>query len=176
MRPALRWGLAATVVASAAALWVGDKSVGSVVAAVDRATGSAPLPLAAAPDRDDAAPLPPAIEPTIVEPARRDIFTAVQPPAPPPPPPPKPFVGPPLPPPPPAPPPLNWRFVGSMTTPAGERLVMLSRGGDNATVVQPGTRLDDGYVVESIGGDAIRLSYPPLGAVVDLPLPPPPSR
>jgi hypothetical protein len=66
--------------------------------------------------------------------------------------------------------------MGSMTTPAGERLVMLSRANDNGVVVQPGTRLDDGYVVEGIGGDAIRLSYPPLGTVVDLPLPPPPSR
>jgi hypothetical protein len=69
---------------------------------------------------------------------------------------------------------MQWRYFGSMTTPAGERLVMLARGDNNGAVVQAGSQLDDGYVVQAIGSDAVRLVYPSLGTVVDLPLPPPP--
>lgn len=52
---------------------------------------------------------------------------------------------------------------------------MLARG-DTSTTVEVGTRLDEGYVVESIGSDAVRLVYPPLGTSVDILIPPaPPS-
>jgi len=170
MRPMLRWGLAATAFASAAALWVGDKS-SDVVAAVERTVVGPRIPEAVAVAQHSTEPLPQALEPLTIEPARRDVFAPVQPPAPPAPLPPKPFVGPPLPPPPPAPPPVNWRYLGSMTTPVGQRLVMLARG-DNSAVVEPGAVLDDGYVVQAIGSDAVRLVYPPLGTVVDLPVPP----
>lgn len=173
MRPMLRWGLGATLVASAGALWVGDKSA-RVIAAVERTTPPDARPHA--PESADpraAAELPAALPATTLEIARRDVFVPVEPPPPPPPPAPKPFVGPPLPPPPPAPPPMNWRYFGSMTTPAGERLVMLARG-EQSALVQPGTRLDDGYVVQAISPEVVRLTYPSLGSVVDLPLPPPP--
>ena len=66
---------------------------------------------------------------------------------------------------------MTWRYLGTMITPAGQRLVMLARG-DTTVTVQPGTRLDEGYVVEAIGSDAVRLVYPPLGTVVDVPIPP----
>lgn len=172
MRPVLRWVLVATVVVSAASLWMGE-APSRVVAAVERAARPT-APIVADPQPKRAAmPLPSSLEPTTLEPARRDIFAAVEPPPPPAPPSPKPFVGPPLPPPPPAPPAMNWRYFGRMTTPAGEKLVMLARG-DQTALVQPGTQLDDGYVVQAIGADAVRLTYPSLGSVVDLPLAPPP--
>jgi hypothetical protein len=61
-----------------------------------------------------------------------------------------------------------------MTPPAGPRLVMLARG-DEVAFIQAGARLDDGYVVEAIGADAVRLVYPPLGMKVELPVAPPPD-
>ena len=67
---------------------------------------------------------------------------------------------------------MTVRYLGTMTTPAGDRLVMLARG-DTTVPVQPGTRLDEGYVVETISADAVRLVYPPLGTTVDIPIPPP---
>lgn len=71
---------------------------------------------------------------------------------------------------------MQWRYLGTMVTPAGQRLVMLARG-DTVVTVQPGASLDDGYVVEAVGSDAIRVTYPPLGTVVDIPIPPaPPPR
>jgi hypothetical protein len=58
-----------------------------------------------------------------------------------------------------------------MVTPSGERLVMLARG-DTSLTIQVGTRLDEGYVVESIGTGAVHLVYPPLGTGIDIPIPP----
>lgn len=175
MPPALKWTLAATSVLAAAALALDDKPA-RVVSAVDRVTE---LPGRDQPGlegrRKAAPPLPSHLEPQPIEPARRDIFVPVEPPAPPmnvaaP-------AAPPPPPPPPAPtaPAVTWRYLGSMITPAGERVVMLARG-DTSTTVQVGTRLDEGYVVQSIGSDAVRLVYPPLGTSVEILIPPaPPS-
>ena len=70
---------------------------------------------------------------------------------------------------------MTWRYLGAMVTPAGERLVMLARG-ETSLGIQAGTRLEEGYVVESIGAEAIRLAYPPSGTVVDIPIPPAPAR
>ena len=98
-----------------------------------------------------------------------DPFVGVQPP---PPPPPKPFVGPiyVAPPPPPAAPPLTYRYVGQMLDPSGKQLVYLGKADKDFPVIV-GTRLDEGYVVEAITADGIRLHYPPLDAraVINIP-------
>lgn len=175
MRRGLVWALAAAGLLSAVALWLDDKP-GRVVAAVSRTDPPPRSVESPAPAAPAAGPLPRELAPILVEPARRDIFAAVEPPAPkaspPPPPPPAPVIAPP----PPAPPSLSLRYLGAMITPTGERLVLLARG-DASIPVQVGTRLEEGYVVESIGTDSIRLFYPPLGSVVDIPIPPaPPAR
>lgn len=174
MRPALKWTLAATSVLAAAALALDDKPA-RVVSAVDRVTELPGRDQPGLEGRREAVPLPSHLESQPIETARRDIFAPVEPPAPPmkvaapvlaPPPPPLPA---------PTAPALTWRYLGAMITPAGERVVMLARG-DTSTTVEVGTRLDEGYVVESIGSDAVRLVYPPLGTSVDILIPPaPPS-
>jgi hypothetical protein len=70
-------------------------------------------------------------------------------------------------------PPFAHRFFGRMTTPGGEEVIMLARG-DVPVPVTAGMELDDGYVVQAIAPEAVRVVYPPLGTVIDLPLPPPP--
>lgn len=69
---------------------------------------------------------------------------------------------------------LTHRFYGRLTTPSGEEVVLLAQG-DVPVPVSPGTTLGDGYVVQAISTEAVRLIFPPLGTVIDLPLPPPPS-
>lgn len=169
MRRGLLWMLAVTVVLSAVALWVADGPA-KVVAALDR-TGAAALSLAEPRTPvDPAQPLPQQIASMTLEPAQRDIFAPVEPPAS------KVAATPPetapAPEPPPAPsaPAMTWRYLGSMLTPSGQRLVMLARGETNVTI-EAGTVLEDGYVVQAIGADAVRLVYPPLGTVVDVPIP-----
>lgn len=174
MRPFLRWTLGATSVLSAIALWLDDKPA-KVVAALERRNLASTVEAASASPSSGATeaalPLPTQLDAAAIEAARRDIFVPVEPPAP------KPVASPPAPPPPPPPPPtapaMTWRYLGSMLTPSGGRLVMLARG-DTSVTIQAGMRLEEGYVVEAIGSDAVRLVYPPLGTVVEIPIPPPP--
>ena len=101
-----------------------------------------------------------------------DPFVGLQPPPPPEPassPAPKPFIGP-IYVPPPSPPALNYRYLGQMTDPAGRRMVYLS-GGDRDVTVALGTRLDEGYVVEAITAEGIRLHYPALDVRTVIPIP-----
>ena len=74
------------------------------------------------------------------------------------------FVGPINVPPPPVPaaPPLAYRYLGEMTDPGGQRFVYLSKG-DKEYPVTVGSKLDEGYVVESITAETIGLYYPMLG-------------
>ena len=108
-----------------------------------------------------------------VDPAKRDVFVPYAPPALPPPPvarapvPVAPVA--PLPPPPPQAPVMSLRFLGSMVTPAGERLVYLARG-DTAVPVIVGDRLEEGYVVSALSADAVTLVYPPLELRVIVPI------
>jgi hypothetical protein len=78
---------------------------------------------------------------------------------------------------PPAPtaPALAHRFFGRVVGPDGQLLTLLTRTGA-PVAISDGMALDDGYVVEAVRADAVRLVYPPLGIVVELPLPPPPSE
>jgi hypothetical protein len=77
---------------------------------------------------------------------------------------------------PPAPtaPAIAHRFFGRVVGPDGQLLTLLTRTGA-PVAISDGMALDDGYVVEAVRADAVRLIYPPLGVVVELPLPPPPS-
>ena len=175
MRVTLRWALGATLTLTALAYWLPPK-VGTLVPAVPRLEGTGATQ-ANAPLRADGAPhLPSVLIPVALEPASRDPFARWH--APPPlaltavsekrsalvlpaAPTPSPAQ------PPPAAPSQGSRYLGSMTTPAGERIVLLSEG-DAALAVEVGSRLASGYVVQAIGADAVRLIYPPTGALVNL--------
>jgi hypothetical protein len=78
-------------------------------------------------------------------------------------------------PPPPSAPALAHRFFGRVVGPDGQLLTLLTRTGE-PVAISDGMTLDDGYVVEAVRADAVRLVYPALGSVVELPLPPPPSE
>ena len=80
---------------------------------------------------------------------------------------------PPLPPPAPerpVPPVLKYRFLGSFTDPNGNRIVYLSRG-DKDVRVAVGTQLEEGYIVESIDAEGVRLLFPPLDARTTIAIP-----
>ena len=185
MRKSLWWALGGTLALTAASLWA-TRQAPTLVAAAVRA-GDAPAPaderplLQAAPgparwDRaTPAGPLPAQWPAQALEPAKRDIFQPVLPPAPPPPPAPKPV--PVVAPPPPAPmaPPMNYRFFGRMLTPEGASIVYLVKGTGVPIEVAVDQRLDDGYVVESITDQAVQLVYPPLGQRATIGIAPPPQ-
>ena len=65
---------------------------------------------------------------------------------------------------------MNWRALGSMLTPAGERIVWLAKGSDEITV-KPGAQLDDGYVVQSVDENQVVLLYPSIGTTARIQLP-----
>lgn len=179
MRSSLKWTLAATGIASIAAVWLepaGQGEVPGVVGARVQQPSSDPYSnwrtaaVATASDTAAAsAPLPSRLPDRDMDAGQLDIFTPVTPPPPPSPPPPPP-ASPAPPPPAPSPPQMNWRALGSMVTPDGERLVWLAKGNDELTV-KPGTTLDDGYVVQSVDDQAVVLSYPSIGTMTRIPLP-----
>ena len=68
------------------------------------------------------------------------------------------------------PPVLKYRFLGSFTDPNGNRIVYLTRG-DKDVRVAVGTQLDEGYVVEAIDVDGVRLLFPPLDARATIAIP-----
>ena len=179
LRPGLRWALGLSAAASAwALLSPADPPVVAAttpppsgqsgpitpaprpptsVSTTSARPGLAAQPLAALPARLPEHPL---------EAADRDPFSIPQPPAPPPPTPPPP----PPPPPPPQAPPLNYRYLGQLIDPQGQRKVYLARA-DKDLLVEAGTRLDEGYRVEAITDDEVRLIYDSLQqrAVIRIP-------
>lgn len=186
MRGTLKWSLVATGFASVAALWLDPGDKGGATSVVDARVSASPAspsdpyanwnnpaPAPAAGGSAPLSPLPSVLPDRDAEAGQRDIFTPVTPP-PPPPPPPSPAPPPPPPPPPPVPPPMNWRALGSMVTPAGERIVWLAKG-NNEITVKPGAQLDDGYVVQTLDEDKVVLLYPPIGTTAKLSLPHGPS-
>jgi len=185
MRKSLWWALGGTLALTAASLWVTRQAPTLVAAAVRGNDAPAPaderplLQAAPGPARWDratpAGPLPAQWPAQALEPAKRDIFQPVLPPAPPPPPAPKPV--PVVAPPPPAPmaPPMNYRFFGRMLTPEGASIVYLVKGTGVPIEVAVDQRLDDGYVVESITDQAVQLVYPPLGQRATIGIAPPPQ-
>jgi hypothetical protein len=188
MRRSLTWVLAATLALSAVALvWQPPGAVPP--AALEQARPGASSSLertmvmdaasrmtagAEAARAQRVAVVPGEFERELLEPAKRNVFAPVEAPLPKASAPMRPAPLPPVvtavaPPQPAAPPPpaLNYRYLGEMTSPAGERLVYLARG-EEAVVVAAGTRLDDGYVVEAITEDAVRLAYPALGVKAEV--------
>jgi hypothetical protein len=177
MRRSLLWLFGGVMALSAAVLWVPQRAV-TIVQAIDarRSTAVDTLTSNATTART---PLPALLERNVVEPARRDPFADVTAaptaalPA-------KPAQVAALAPPPatpaaaPSPPPLQWRLIGTMATPTGQRLVVLTHSNEQQTVVaEPGVQLDGGYQVSAVTADAVRLLYPPLQTEVVIPIPPP---
>ncbi|WAC72434.1 hypothetical protein OU995_23230 [Roseateles sp. SL47] len=183
LRPALRWTLGLTAAATAWALL--SPADGNVTPAAstpatnkDRAPADslAPPPASTAgnstagnrkPTGAPPPPIPGRLPELALEAADRDPFMIPAPPPPPAAPPPPP------PPPPPAPtaPPLNYRYLGSMVDPEGARKVYLARA-DKDVLVEAGTRLEEGYRVEAITDDEIRLIYEPLQQRTVIRIPP----
>lgn len=172
LRPPLMWGLGATFVLSGIALWRPETAPPIIAVSRDAAERAAQWnevanrgndQSGAHPGTTSAAPLPsewPAH--AALEPAPRDLFSAVLPPpvkatAPPPPPAPAPVA-----PPPPAPPAMDYRYLGRFTAPDGQTKVYLGRR-DASVEAAVGTTLDNGYVVESVTDEGVGLAYPPLG-------------
>ena len=116
--------------------------------------------------------LPAQLVSTALDEAESDPFVPPQLTPPAAPPSPNPFVGPPYVPPP-APPTITYRYLGQMTDPEGKQLVYLARA-DKDLQVTVGTRLDEGYTVEAITAEGVRLLYAPAGARVTIPIPPAP--
>lgn len=65
---------------------------------------------------------------------------------------------------------LNYRYLGQMTDPSGVQWVYLANN-ELALPVAVGTRLPEGYVVEALGPEGVRLHYPPLDAHAVIPVP-----
>jgi hypothetical protein len=170
--------LGAVSVLSVVVLWVPQRA-GTLVQAIEsRRPSVAGAGSATDSDATVRRPLPTTLERMTVEPAQRDPFsdapalaaaspgkTA-------------PVVAPPAPAPVPAPvarpPALQWRLMGTMATPAGQRLVMLMRGDESQTVIaEAGVHLDGGYEITSVTADAVRLFYPPTQTELVIPIPSP---
>lgn len=60
--------------------------------------------------------------------------------------------------------------MGQLVDPAGKRLIYLARP-DKEVAVTVGTRLDEGYIVESIATEGVRLLHPPSANKVLIPVP-----
>lgn len=181
MRRSLLWALACTVALSAISL-IWPRTEATLVAAVVR---DSPSPAVAAvaqasPPPDSTAELPTTLEPIVIEPALRDPFAPVAPPAP--------SL--------PAPAPKNLspapvvmapvevpvqissmraRVLGTMVTPEGKRLVLMLVG-ETVSIAEVGALLDNGYVVQAVDRDVVRVVYPPTGTTTDLALRDPASE
>ena len=177
--PSLLAGLAATLLATAWALWWPDD------AATDR--GTSPSSTQATGDESGVAkPRPPSVtasaavttateDPPLLSAASRDPFFPAPPPAPAAPAkatPTEPSRAEPSPPPAPAPapPPMNHRILGRFQSPEGQWLVFLQDGAQTV-VAAPGVTLSSGYAVESVTAKEVRLRHPLAEQPVSLPLP-----
>jgi hypothetical protein len=189
MRPAVAWGLGASVLASAWALWWPSEEPAQSISHVDtspRAAQPAPtehrlaalaptaaassILAAAAPTSASSA----SSEPSTLSPAVRDPFH----PAPPPPSPAEAAKAAAeaarsqqaaaLPPPPP-PPPMNHVVVGRFQSPDGQHLVFV-QDKTQAVIAAPGVELSTGYVIEAVTPQEIRLRHPLVEQAVSLPL------
>lgn len=168
MRSSLRWLLGVSVLLAALAWWWPDDVSRPVIPTGATQAPSAPSQ-ALASAASDAPALPERLAAPALDQASFDPFIGAQPPAPPAP---RPVVGPiDVPPaPPPAPPALTYRYLGQMTDPAGKQLHYLARA-DKDVTVGVGTQLDEGYVVEAITHDAIRLHHIALNVRVQITIP-----
>ena len=152
----LRWTSAPTIVAAA------SPATQQMAPIVATSSGQLAKPR----DWPEVEIAPAAFDPFLVAPAPQEAPNKPPPPS-----------APPAPEPPPAPtaPALEYRYFGRVVGPDGQQITLLTRTGAPVPVSE-GVPLDDGYIVESVRPDAVRLVYPPLGTVVELPLPPSPSE
>lgn len=178
LRPLLRWLLLVTVVAVAAALWWPDAVTPALVrAGIEMQPQTLALVVPAAPAVAAVrVALPNRLPKPSLDIAKFDPFLGVI--AAPTPPPQQaraPQAA--LPPPIAAPlptriaPPLNYRYLGQMVDPTGRKLIYLARG-DAAVQVAVGGKLEEGYVVEAMDADGIRLLYAPMDVRTVIPVPP----
>lgn len=170
MRRSLWWMLGGTAALSLVALWVPAR-IGVVVAARNHASAGAramgsPPALAASKANS---PLPASLKPVQLEAARRDVFASEEP---------RPVAvtKPVAPvasaPPPPAisAPPMPYKVVGVMLDPDGRRLVILGKV-DKSLIVAPGMQLDEGFLVEAVGDEAVQLLYRASDTRFQIPIP-----
>lgn len=186
MQTGLKWTLGLTVLLAAWAQWW-PRSQPTVVAAtvqlgakpLQPVVGTTPGPTTGSRLKVDllAAEVE-ALQPWTLEPAGRDPFVALPVATPLAAAPPQVVVAPaapapqtPLSPPPAAAPPVTaLRYLGALFNPNGERLLLLADG-EVVVTAQPGTALPNGYVVQSVALDAVRVAHPPTGAAIDISLP-----
>lgn len=156
LRPGLRWALGVTGVASIAALWWGEPApipTDSLASARLDPSYFGPRSNSGVGSRDiPIVPLPSTVSREMPEPAERDIFNVVAPPAmaieaPRAAPAPVPQVV--LAPTPPPPPPMTWRYLGGMRAPNGAAMVYLGQG-DDVVLAQAGAELPGGYRIEEV--------------------------
>lgn len=181
LSPIFQWALIATALLSGLAILWPQNSTPTIVSAASDDSSRA-RHVAANNSSADAVPrnaLPETLPRLQLDAARFDPFVGVKPPVQAAPPVvTQPVVAAPLSPPPQAPA-LNYRYLGRMTDPVGQSYIYLTRGDAAAAVaVRSGDRLEDGYVVESINQDGIRLLYPALDlrAVIPIPVDAEPGR
>ena len=74
-------------------------------------------------------------------------------------------------PPPPPPPVQDYRFFGRVIGPDGGEQILLARG-ESFVSITKGTVLDNGYVVESISAESVVVVFPSLGIRTSVPIPP----
>lgn len=173
MRRNLRWALGLTVLASAVAVSVRPNRAEHVAAVVPKPTAS----------RNDSArtreqgrtpkPLPPLLARELLQRAKGNPFAelpvnvapvvAV------------PAVSAPPAPPPVAVPPPDYRFVGRVVGPDEVERVYIGRRGRDIEIL-PGTALDDGYVVEGMDHETIRLHHPASDTRAEIAIPQAPAE
>lgn len=178
MHPALAWGLAGTVLASAWALWWpktgydGEVSGAAVHGSASVLPAPAALVASVAAKTNAGASID---EPRLLSPASRDPFNPAPPPVPaevtraaaqaakneP---------AQPLAPPASVAPPMNHRIVGRFLSPDGQRLVFLQDGAQTV-VAAPGVVLSSGFTVDTVTPRELRLRHPLAGQAVALPMP-----
>lgn len=174
VRPSLLWGALGTLGLSAVAIWLVPQEQDTVVqASLDVQRPVELRPPANSPSGGAGSPAVPSALATPLWNARSsfDPFAGVQAP------PPKPPASVATPPvevrqaaPAPVAPTLAHRYFGRMTGPQGDSVVYLVRDG-RTVAVEPGTQLDDGFMVERMDAAGIYLVHALARARVTIPLP-----
>ena len=177
MRRSLWWMLGGTAALSLVALWVPAQP--RVLAAAHTEAPSLPATPAGASPAAVAAPpakrsLPASQKPVQLDAAKRDLFASEEPkpvaaakPA-------APAASTPPPPPAVSAPPMPYKVVGVMLDPDGRRLVILGKV-DKSIIAAPGMQLDEGFLIEAVGDEAVQLLYPASDTRFHIPIPRPQS-
>lgn len=68
----------------------------------------------------------------------------------------------------------DFRYLGQMTGPDGQRQTFLARG-DKSMAVAVGAEVEGGYRVQAIDAQGVRLQHPSQGVTLVIPVPPAPE-